>query len=232
NSEEQLAFTIILCNRGFYENKFLQKTNAVNSYEKAWELYSRNTLNGYDIIEFCLKPLGNLYTELGDYKNAENTIKTYLYLSEKDADTAQKTAALINLSVVYQNSGRFNEAIRILSRVIQEKNVEIEQKAKALSNIITNFISLKKYDEASQYLNDLKLIMNENSISDLQLIINLEKLSSLIALNSGNYLKAASHLKKIEQLIASSPDISHRDLARLYIEYTTILTDQGKFDKA
>lgn len=232
NRKEQLAFTILLCNMGFYENKYLQKTNAVNSYEKAWELYSKNTLNGYDIIEFCLKPLGNLYTELGDYKNAENTVKTYLYLAEKNDAPIHKTAALINLSVVYQNSGRFNEAIRILFRVIQEKNVEIEQKAKALSNIITNFISLKKYGEASQYLNDLKLLMNEHSIHDLQLQINVEKLSSLINLNSGNYLKAESHLKKIEQLIASSPDINHRSLARLYIEYATILTDQGKFDEA
>src|SRR5690606_10389136 len=119
NSEEQLAFTILLCNRGFYENKFFQKTNAVSSYEKAWELYGKHNLKGYDIIEFCLKPLGNVYTELGDYKNAENIIKSYLYLAEKNADTAQKTAALINLSVVYQNAGRFNEAIDLLSQVLE-----------------------------------------------------------------------------------------------------------------
>src|SRR5690606_31446762 len=62
--------------------------------------------------------------------------------------------------------------------------------------------------------------------------INVEKLSSLIALNSGNYLKAESHLYKIEQLITSSPDINQRDLARLYIEHATILTEQNKFDEA
>lgn len=232
NSKEQLAFTILLCNRGFYENKFYQKTNAVDSYEKAWELYNRNNLNGYDIIEFCLKPLGNLYTELGDYKNAENTIKAYLYLAEKNASITQKTAALINLSVVYQNSGRFKEAIRILSRLIEEKDIEGGQRAKALANIITNFISLKKYSEASQYLNDLKLLINENKINDVQLEINIEKLSSLVALNSGNYLNAESHLKKIERLIVSSPDINHRDLARLYIEHASILTEQNRFNEA
>src|SRR5690606_26757299 len=115
---------------------------------------------------------------------------------------------------------------------MEEKDIDIEQKAKALSNIITNFISLKKYSEASQHLNDLKLLMNENSIHDLQLKINVEKLSSLIALNSGNYLQAELHLNKIEQLIASSPDINQRDLARLYIEHATIFTEQKKFDEA
>src|SRR5690606_9251837 len=93
-------------------------------------------------------------------------------------------------------------------------------------------ISLKKYSEASQHLNDLKLLMNENSIHDLQLKINVEKLSSLIALNSGNYLQAELHLNKIEQLIASSPDINQRDLARIYIEHATIFTEQKKFDEA
>src|SRR5690606_38343882 len=115
---------------------------------------------------------------------------------------------------------------------MEEKDIDIEQKAKALSNIITNFISLKKYSEASQHLNDLKLLVIENSINDLQLKINVEKLSSLIALNSGNYLNAESHLKKIEQFILSSPHISHRDLARVYIEHATILTEQNKFDEA
>ena len=77
--DELLAVVVLNCNKAYYENQFGQTLNAVKSYEKAWSIYQKNKFKNYDIIEYCLKPLGNLYTILGDYENAENIIKQYYF---------------------------------------------------------------------------------------------------------------------------------------------------------
>ena len=65
-----LALVILNCNKAYYENQFGQTQKAISSYEKAWQLFQNKKLSNYDITEFCLKPLGNLYTTIGDYENA------------------------------------------------------------------------------------------------------------------------------------------------------------------
>ena len=230
SKDENLAFVILLCNKGFYKTKFNMSTDAIESYEKAWSIYNANHLANYDIIEYCLKPLGNLYTVLGDYQNAENTIKSYLFLSEKNSSEKQKASAFINLSVVYQNSGRFDDAIHVLNQTLELKKLTPEQKAKALSNIITNLIFLKKFDAAKDRLNDLNSTVEK--INDSQLKINTFKLSSIIAVNAMDYSKAENELKNIEELIKINFEFNNRDLARFYIEYATVLTKQNKLDEA
>lgn len=94
--DELLAIVILNCNKAYYENQFGQTQNAISSYEKAWQIYQKNKLSNYDIIEFCLKPLGNLYTVLGDYDSAENTIKQYFFIvnTSKNYPEAQNKSLL------------------------------------------------------------------------------------------------------------------------------------------
>ncbi len=230
--DEQLAFVILNCNKGFYFNKFKQETNAIESYEKAWTLYESNKLNGYDIVEYCLKPLGNLYTIMGDYQNAENIIKSCLFLSESENNQNQKIAALINLSVVYHNTGRFNEAVNILTPVFDLKNINSLLEAKVLSNITTNYFSLKNYTKATGYLNRLKKILSENNINIASLKINAYKLSALIAVIHQNYKEAEIELKNAEELIKLDHNFDPRNMAKFYLEYATVLKDQNKLNSA
>ena len=126
--DELLAIVILNCNKAYYENQFNQLQTAIISYEKAWKTYQKHHLKDYDIVEFCLKPLGNLYTILGDYNNAENTIKQYYYLANQQKNQQQQFAAILNLSNVYQNSGRINEAISLLEKTIQNEKLNNAQK--------------------------------------------------------------------------------------------------------
>lgn len=230
NKDEQLALVILLCNEGFYFNKFNQQTNAINSYEKAWSIYSTKKLNNYNIVEYCLKPLGNLYTILGDYQNAENIIKSYLFLSENNQE--QKAAALINLSVVYQNTGRFNDAINILAPLLELDKINSLSIAKILSNIATNYLSLKQFSKSSYYLNTLKKLINKNNITDPALKINTYKLTALISINNQKYTEAETELKKIEKLIKFSGSFNNRNLVKFYLEYATFLKEQNQLDDA
>ena len=109
--DDLLAIVILNSNKAYYEKQFNQVQKAVSSYEKAWKTYKKYNLSNYDIIEYCLKPLGNLYTLLGDYDNAENTIKQYYYIATKEKNKQQQFAAVVNLSNVYQNSGKNDWAV-------------------------------------------------------------------------------------------------------------------------
>ena len=72
---EQLAFVFLQCNKAYYLKNKSSFNKAIIAYEDAWKRYSKYQLSGYDIIEFCLKPLGELYTVSKDYANAENTMR-------------------------------------------------------------------------------------------------------------------------------------------------------------
>ena len=90
SADEKLALVILNCNKGSFEsNNNLQK-NAIASYEKAWNLYDTNKLSHYDIVEYCLKPLGTLYTKTGNFTLAENIIKKYVFIAEKQQNQATK----------------------------------------------------------------------------------------------------------------------------------------------
>ena len=80
SSDEKLALVILNCNKGSFEMQNNFQKNAISSYEKAWKSYDSNKLSNYDIIEYCLKPLGTLYTKTGNYTLAENIIKKYIFI--------------------------------------------------------------------------------------------------------------------------------------------------------
>src|SRR5690606_7146024 len=73
---EQLALVFLQCNKAFYLKDSNRLKPAISTYEEAWKRYidhQLSTISDYDIIEYCLKPLGNLYTKTNNYTNAENT---------------------------------------------------------------------------------------------------------------------------------------------------------------
>lgn len=106
SKEGLLSIVILNCNKAYFENEFGKTNQAITSYEKAWKTYQTYQLTDYDIIDYCLKPLGNLYTIMGDYDNAENTIKHYYFIANEEKNESAKIAAIINLSNVYQSSGK------------------------------------------------------------------------------------------------------------------------------
>ncbi len=112
--EEYLAYVILLCNKAYYTVRFGDLYHGAEAYEKAWKLYADDSLSGYDIIEYCLKPLGNTYSMLGDYSHAGNIVKSYLALAEREQNTAHILGALINLAIIYHDTGRYGEAIALL----------------------------------------------------------------------------------------------------------------------
>lgn len=209
NKNELLAFVYMQCNIGYYKNKFGQTLQAILNYEKAWHVFDKNKLEGYDITEFCLKPLGNLYTIIGDYDAAENTIKHYLYIAILQNNKNQKFASINNLSTVYLSSGKISESIQLLEKTLLDDSLTSTQKGILYNNLGNCFYTNNDKIRATKAF--------QNSISKLQNQNQTEYLSysyrNLSLLN--NDIKTFETAKK---LFFENPKISPRSIAKFYLD--------------
>jgi len=241
--DELLAIVVLNCNKGYYENQFGQAQNAISSYEKAWQIYQKKKLSDYDIIEFCLKPLGNLYTVSGDYDNAENTIKQYFFIvnTSKNYPDAQKQkfAAILNLSNVYQSSGKISQAIELLENTLKTESLSNVQKGILLNNLGNNYLlsSTGNLMHPETHQNATKAF--ESSIKQLQKEKNQSETLSNSYRNLAtlyrqrqNFETAKSYLEKAEKLFLETKNQQPRKLAKLYYEKALLLFDEGKWDES
>ncbi|MRX66401.1 CHAT domain-containing protein [Flavobacterium resistens] len=241
--DELLAIVVLNCNKAYYENQFGQTQKAISSYEKAWQIYQKNKLSNYDIIEFCLKPLGNLYTVLGDYDNAENTIKQYFFIvnTSKNYPDAQrqKFAAILNLSNVYQNSGKISLAIELLENTLKTTQLSNSQKGILLNNLGNNYllssagslmrpeihqIATKAFESSIKYL--------ENEKEQTETLSNSYRNLSVLNRQRQNYEMANSYLEKAEKLLLKTANQQPRKLAKLYYEKALLLFDERKYEES
>lgn len=231
--DELLAIVILNCNKAYYENQFGQTQNAISSYEKAWMVYQNNKLQNYDIVEFCLKPLGNLYTILGDYKNAENTIKQYYFIANEEKNEKQKTAAILNLSNVYQNSGRITEAIKMLEKTIRSEKLAPTQKGLLLNNLGTNYllrnINEDHYEAENAFLKAIPLLKNDKTALEnlYNTYINLYRIK--VAFHGK---EAAQYFSKAEAIFEKLPQQEPRKKAKFYLEKAYLLLKRNNLDEA
>ena len=220
---ELLAFVILKCNKGYYQNEFGLTNKAIESYESAWRLYDKNKLSNYDIIENCLKKLGNLYTIIGDYDNAENTIKQYFYTANVENNQSLKYTAINNLCIVYQKTGRLNEAIDLLEKTLQSQNLSNAQKGMIWNNLGNNYLALNKNDKAKMcYEKSIAFLKETNESESLS---NAYRNTALINNDFGLFEKA-----KI--LFFQNKKAPTRAIAKLYYDEASLYYENNKFTEA
>jgi CHAT domain-containing protein len=220
---ELIAFVILKCNKGYYQNEFGLTNKAIESYETAWRLYDKNKLSNYDIIENCLKKLGNLYTIIGDYDNAENTIKQYFYTANVENNQPLKYTATNNLCIIYQKTGRANQAINLLEKTLQSQNLSNAQKGMLWNNLGNNYLASNKSDKAEKcYENSIKFLKDSNDSASL---VNSYK--NLALLNNDLNL-----FEKAKTLFFQNKKTPTRSVAKLYFEEATLYYHKSKFIEA
>jgi len=239
---ELLAIVILNCNKAYYENKFGKTNQAISSYEKTWQIYQKNKLSNYDITEYCLKPLGNLYTIMGDYDNAENTIKQYYYLANVEKNQSQKIAAILNLSNVYQNTGRVNEAIDLLEKTIKTEKLSAVQKGILFNNLGNNYVLSYKNPDFSKPIPNIFKKLESSYFSAIQLLksdktqtetlANCYRNLSALNIQWHNVELANSYFEKAKKYFFTTPNISPRKLAKFNYEEANLLFQQQKYAEA
>lgn len=242
SKNELLAIVVLNCNKAYYENQFSKTNKAVSSYEKAWQIYQKHKLSNYDITEYCLKPLGNLYTIIGDYDNAENTIKQYYYLAETQKNQSQKIAAILNLSNVYQNTGRINEAIDLLEKTIKTEKLSAVQKGNLFNNLGNNYVLSYKNPAFSKPIPDIFKKLESSYFSAIRFLqsdktqtetlANCYRNLSALNLQWNNIELANSYFEKAKKYFFATPNVSPRKLAKFNYEEASLLFQQQKFSEA
>lgn len=210
--DEKLALVILNCNKGSFEMQNNFQKNAISSYEKAWKSYDSNKLSNYDIIEYCLKPLGTLYTKTGNYTLAENIIKKYIFIAEKQQKQATIISGYINLSIVYKSIGNHQTAIDLLQKASKNKAVTSLQNKKIKEELSVNYLGLKNYSDANL------LVQNQSDSNDYQSL----KTKSFLALQNNKPSEAISYFAKAKIAFFKSKNFSARDVAKLYVEEASI----------
>ena len=208
--DEQLAFVFLLCNKGYYL-RYKIPTEAISSYEDAWSRFSKHNLSklsDYDIIENCLKPLGNLYTKGGDFTNAENIIKQYIFLAEQSNNTTQQIAGAINLSALYQTIGKHKTVVSVIDEALKIPNIQQKQKQKLENIKNTSLIASGKLEPNNVVIIDKPILSGS---------YNDNELNYQLALKNKDYKKALSHFN-YKYIYLKKDTLSTRTKAKLDIE--------------
>ena len=239
SKDEQLAMVILYCNKAYYENTFGKTVNAIKSYETAWKIYQKNKLSNYDITEYCLKPLGNLYTYIGDYSNAENTIKQYYFVANQQNNLLQKQAAVLNLSNVYQNTGRIDQAIDLLEKTLLEGKLSSTQKGILYTNLGSNYFLNTKSNLIKPYAFEnaekafLKAIsLLEKDQTQQEALTNAYANLSKLKLERNDPALALLYFKKAKLALSKSPNPNPRRLAQLTYDEANLLYQLGNLHDA
>lgn len=239
SKNELLSMVVLNCNKAYFENKFGKTNQAIGSYEKAWKIYQTYQLTNYDIVEFCLKPLGNLYTIIGDYDNAENTIKHYYFIANQEKNEVNTIAAILNLSNVYQSSGKNALAIDLLENTLKTAKLSPLQKGNLWNNLGNNYllsakelsIDPKTYFKAeNSYEAAIQLLKNKQNQSDA--LSNCYR--NLASLNGqkGDFKKANTYFEKAKKLFFISKNHELRAIGKLYYEEALLFFKQSKTPQA
>ena len=229
SKEEFLVSVILNSNKGYFQNRFSQSQKAILSYEIAWKTFEKNNLSNYNIVENCLKPLGNLYTQIGDFDNAENIIKQYFFISEKQKNQEQKIAAILNLSNVYQSSGRASVAIQLLENSIKTEKLSDFKKGIFYNNLGTNYLILKDFDSAKIAL-EKSIIYLSNQKNKTEILSNSYRNLVSIFCQDQNFEKANLYFEKAKKILQKIPQLQPREKAKFCLENAILLFQQNKFD--
>lgn len=224
--DEQLALVFLQCNKAFYLKDSNRLTIAISTYEEAWKRYNDHQLSAisdYDIIEYCLKPLGNLYTKTNNYTNAENTIQQYITLAENSKNKDQYIAGMINLSALYQTRGLHSSVLELVAKAERLSDISIAQKEKL--NSLKAFSSL-----SSKNTNDKDLSIRQN-MPTIETPFAKHRLAYQLALKNKDYVKALEQFKMSKQN-QKEKLLTIRDLAKRHVEEAQLYYLLNEFQAA
>lgn len=206
--DEQLAMVFLLCHKGFYLNTTSKLKDAITSFEDALKRFNDNklsSLSDFDIIESCMKPLGNLYTKTGDFTNAESIIKQYIFLAQKNKKATHQISGAINLAKLYQSLGKHETVLKLTSNYIGNPNCTAQQKQKLMAINADSQMALGKISSTEELPAPIK-----------------EDYKYKLALQNKDYNKALDEFKKLKSKNRSEENLSGRNLAKLYVEEAQI----------
>lgn len=223
--DERLAEVILLCHWGYSLARTGNLQEAVTRYETARRVYTIDRSNRWDITEYCLKPLGNHYTRLGDYTRAANVIRAYWYDAEQQHQPHHVLAALQNLAIVYEYTGHANDARGLLTRALTYTST---QDAKAKIYLSQSRLLLQQGNETAtdSCLRIAQTLLTSRADTPTQL--SLYQLQATLAMRHERWSDAEKLQALAWEKARQTPETTPRDQARIRMMGAAIKLAQGQ----
>lgn len=221
----QLYFYI---NYAYYLKQFGLLNQSIINYEKAFDFYTKNNITNYDIIEYCLKPLANNYTRIGDIERAEDILKVTIEKAQKDKRTDYIIATYLNLAAVLRTKGEFNSAINYLNLGLKLSSNSLE-KSKLYSDVAINFFMKEDLIQAEKYV---RLSNNFNTSNNLAILAKNEIILGSCFLKNNNYSNALNEFNsglKNSIIVFGKND---REVAKIYNQLAEVYSRKNELENA
>lgn len=228
NEKETTSLIYYYINYGYYLKEFGKLNEAIISYEKGFQLYKNNEVKNYDIIEFCLKPLANCYTRIGEIERAEDVLKVTIEKAQQNKNESQIVATYLNLSALLRTKGDVNSAISYLNLGLK-LTVKGAYKARLYSDLGINYLSI---DDLAFARKQLDLSNKFNNGKDVGVLMRNNISFGLIHLKSNNLIDAE---KAFSDALESSKQLygnNHREVAKVYVQLAEVYRQKQDFKKA
>jgi len=194
SNDEYYAFINLLINKAYYLNKINRSKEAIGNYEKAHHLYINQHIDSYDIVEYCLIPLGILYHKTNAYIKAEQIITLYLNLAKKQNNTQQQITGFTNLAKLYQSLNKHQQVISIANKGLKIEGIKKYQER--------NLSYIKKKSERLLKINQKRFFLENDLIGPKFNPKNAEtfQLNYETALKNKDYDVAYYNLNRLKNL--------------------------------
>ncbi|WAC03834.1 hypothetical protein N7U66_10705 [Lacinutrix neustonica] len=208
SKNEYYEFIYLLVNKGYYLKQNNQITHAIQAYEKAYALYKKHRVLEFDIVEYCLIDLGILYHRTNNYTNAENSIKQYLFIAEKNNNVSQQIKGAKNLANLYQKLGKHKSAIAIVDKALHIKNLTSSKQLELHLLKTQSEIALNTQNTLADHA-----ILTQNEASGF----TKHQAVYLLSKQKGDYTVALAHFNELKHY-QNSRSQSIVDLAKFKFE--------------
>lgn len=178
--------------------------------------------DGY-IAEFLLLPLSEIYTKKGDYTAAEALVRKFYNIFMEEGNYPMAASALSNLSIIYRDLEKYDQAIRVCKKGIEMKGADEVALGLLNSNLAQSlYLSSQNEEgliaaaEASRYFNILRDYDWWKEIAEAWLAVNLG-LTGDIHSSMGDFNNANINFGEAELLFNNLYDNKYsRDYGKLY----------------
>jgi len=228
NEKEATSQLYFYINYAYHLKQFGFIDQSIINYENGYNCYKKNKIKNYDIIEFCLKPLANNYTRLGDVDRAEDILKITIEKAQEEKRNDQIIAGYSNLASVFRTKGAFDVAINYLNLALNLSTSKLE-KSRIYSDLAINFLLLGDFKKAEENVDASNRL---NTINDLAILTRNEKTLGACFVEKQEFNKALIEFEKALKNAIAIFGKNDREVAKIYNQIAVVYSHKKEWNQA
>ncbi|MBI9040283.1 CHAT domain-containing protein [Lutibacter sp.] len=226
--KEKISQLYFYINYAYYLKELGFINQSIIYYEKSFDFYKKQHIKNYDIIEFCLKPLANNYTRIGDVDSAEDVLKVTIEKAQEESKGHQIIATYLNLAAVLRIKGAYDSAIDYLNLGLKISSNNLE-KSRLYSDLAINFLMKDAFEQAK---NSTQISNSFNTSKDVAILAkNANTLGSVFFKKNelDNALIQFNIALQNAQIVYGKND---REVAKIYNQIAQVYGTKKDYKKA